>query len=356
MASKGAAFGGVWGGAPRLALCLILLLSLWHAGAWAQGPRDLPTSGMVVALVSRVTGSDFFSGYRKGAERTAAALGMILLVIPAGTTGVSQREAVEKAVGLKARGIILNDVVGPDVDAVLAPALQAGVPVVSFDSTEKDPRVIRVGQDDVAMARLVATQAVADHAGAVRVLVAHITGFPEMDRRYAAWQERVGRAGWHVRSVEMPAGGDVPGQAGERIARAIRRDPGVAVVYAPWDQLAFGAVAALRGTASGGAGGRAVYGSDITDQVIRELGRKGTPWVGTAGTDPAVMGAVCVRTLALRLVGGLPGAPAPVAPVLLTAAFVRGARIGSMEDLERAVPAFAHSPVSVAPWMPEGAR
>ncbi|MFW7268660.1 substrate-binding domain-containing protein [Gluconacetobacter sp. Hr-1-5] len=336
--------------------CLIMLLSLWPTGAWAGSGRGLPTSGMVVALVSRVTGSDFFSSYRMGAERTAAALGMTLLVIPAGTTEGSQRAAVERAIGLKARGVILNDVVGPDVDAVLAPAFRVGMPVVSFDSTETDPRVVRVGQDDAAMARLVARQALVDHKGAAQVLVAHVTGFPETDRRYAAWQEIVGGAGWRGRTLETPSTGDVRRQAEDGIARAIRRDPAVDVVYAPWDQLAYGAVAALRNMAPGAGERRAVYGSDITDQVIRELGRKGTPWVATAGTNPSVLGAVCVRTLALRLTGVAVGTPLVVAPVLLTAGFVQGAGVRSMEDLERTVPAFAHSPVSVAAWMPDSAR
>lgn len=337
-----------------LSLCLIMLLSFWHTGAQAR--TGLPTSGMVVALVSRVTGSDFFAGYRSGAEKTATALGMTLLVIPAGATEQSQRAAVEKAVALKARGIILNDVVGPYVDAVLAPALQAGLPVVSFDSTPTDPHVIRIGQDDAAIARLVATQALADHKTRAHVLVVHITGFPETDRRYAVWHAMVSRAGWSEQTLETPATGDVPRQAEERIAQAIRHDPMINMVYAPWDQLDHGAVAALRDTDTVGTAERSVYGSDITPAVLRELGRQGTAWVGTAGTNPSVMGAVCVRTLALHLVGAPLETSLRVAPILLTARFVRNAGIRRMDDLERLVPAFVHSRIAVAPWMPSDAH
>jgi len=73
-------------------------------------------------------------------------------------------------------------------------------------------------------------------------------------------------------------------------------------------------------------------------------------------TNPAVVGEVSVRTLAMLLAGEDPGHNVIVPPTLITQAFLEDNDISNMEDLSKSMPQFAHADVSVPDWMPLPAR
>ena len=78
----------------------------------------------------------------------------------------------------------------------------------------------------------------------------------------------------------------------------------------------------------------------------------GSAWVATVATNPAVVGEVSVRALALLLAGEDPGAQVIVPPTLITQGFLNENNIRNMEELGAAMPQFQHAEVAVADWIP----
>jgi simple sugar transport system substrate-binding protein len=75
-----------------------------------------------------------------------------------------------------------------------------------------------------------------------------------------------------------------------------------------------------------------------------------------AATNPAVVGEVSVRSLALLLAGEDPGASVIVPPTLITLAMLMDNEIKSMQNLAAKLPAFAHAYAATPDWMPLPAR
>jgi simple sugar transport system substrate-binding protein len=78
----------------------------------------------------------------------------------------------------------------------------------------------------------------------------------------------------------------------------------------------------------------------------------GSAWKATAATNPAVVGEVSVRALAMLLAGEDPGAQVIVPPTLITQAQLNELNITNMEELGAKLPAFAHADVATPAWMP----
>ena len=79
-------------------------------------------------------------------------------------------------------------------------------------------------------------------------------------------------------------------------------------------------------------------------------------WAATVATNPAVVGEVGVRSLAIMLTGGDPGRSVIVPPTLITQAFLNAENIKNMEDLGSKMPQFQHADVAMTDWMPLPSR
>lgn len=77
-----------------------------------------------------------------------------------------------------------------------------------------------------------------------------------------------------------------------------------------------------------------------------------SPWRATVATNPAVVGEVSVRALAIMLTDGDPGAQVIVPPTLITQDFLNENNIRNMEDLFAAMPQLSHADVAMTDWMP----
>ncbi|MDB9920115.1 LacI family transcriptional regulator, partial [Amylibacter sp.] len=73
-------------------------------------------------------------------------------------------------------------------------------------------------------------------------------------------------------------------------------------------------------------------------------------------TNPAVVGEVSIRTLAIMLAGGDPGSSVIVPPTLITQSFLNEQNIKNMGDLGAKMPQFQHADVSMTNWMPLPSR
>ena len=90
----------------------------------------------------------------------------------------------------------------------------------------------------------------------------------------------------------------------------------------------------------------------ISTADISAMREAGSAWVATAATNPAVVGEVSVRTLAMLLAGQDPGHSVIIPPTLITQKMLNDNDIKNMADLSAKLPQFAHADVSVPDWMP----
>ncbi len=84
---------------------------------------------------------------------------------------------------------------------------------------------------------------------------------------------------------------------------------------------------------------------------IQEITEADSPWVATVATNPAVVGAVSVRAVALSIAGKDPGRRVVVEPSLLTQKQLRDAGVKTVEELSAKLPAFGQSTVATASWI-----
>jgi simple sugar transport system substrate-binding protein len=95
-----------------------------------------------------------------------------------------------------------------------------------------------------------------------------------------------------------------------------------------------------------------IYSADISTADISAMREPGSAWAATAATNPAVVGEVSVRALAMLLAGEDPGHNVIVPPTLITQKQLNDSDIKNMEELGQKLPQFNHADVAVPGWMP----
>ena len=128
----------------------------------------------------------------------------------------------------------------------------------------------------------------------------------------------------------------------------------ISVFFAPYDEFAKGVKIAV--DEAGLSSDVSIYSADVSTADISAMREAGSAWKATVATNPAVVGEVSVRSLAIMLTGGNPGAQVVVPPTLITQQFLNDNDIKNMEDLSANMPQFAHADVAMTGWMPLPAR
>jgi simple sugar transport system substrate-binding protein len=322
------------------------------AAGLAGAPTPFDKGNVKIALVSYISAGDFFQAYQSGAEAEARKLGIDLRVFPGKQDATEERDQIEQAINLGAKAIIIDHGLPESLRDVAQKALDAGVKVVAFDVTLDNPKIPQVEQSDHLLARLALEQALRENGERFKAAYVYVAGFAPLDRRDEVWTafkqkhagvEEVARFG----TVNATTAASVADQA----KAVLRAHPEITVVFAPYDEFARGVKLAL------GELGRndkvKVYSADVSTADIHEITEPNSPWVATVATNPAVVGAVSVRTAALAVAGQDPGRQIVVEPTLLTQRDLTTAGVTSIEELSAKVPAFGKSKAASAAWIPE---
>ncbi len=130
---------------------------------------------------------------------------------------------------------------------------------------------------------------------------------------------------------------------------ALRAHPEITVVFAPYDEFARGVK--LGAAEAGLADKIKVYSADISTSDIHDIREPGSPWVATSATNPAVVGEVSLRAVALLIAGQNPGKVIDVKPFLITQADLNKNDIKTIRDLDAKLPGFGSSNQATAPWL-----
>ena len=94
-----------------------------------------------------------------------------------------------------------------------------------------------------------------------------------------------------------------------------------------------------------------IYSADVSTSDIQDMREAGSPWAATSATNPAVVGEVSLRAVALMIAGQDPGKVIEVNPVLVTQADLNKNNIKTIADLDSKLPWFGHSDQATASWI-----
>jgi simple sugar transport system substrate-binding protein len=317
----------------------------------AGAPAPFDKGGVKVALVTYISAGDFFQAYQAGAEAQAKALGIDLRIFPGRQDAAEQRDQIQQAINLGVQGLIIDHGLPESLKDVAQQAVDAGIKVIAFDVNLDNKAIPQVEQSDHELARAALDQAIKDNGTSFNAGYVYVAGFAPLDRRNEVWEEIkkanpgiVEKARWGVVNDTTAA------STADQTKAALQANPDITVVFAPYDEFARGVK--LAANELGIADKLKIYSADISTADIQEITEPGSPWVATAATNPAVVGAVSVRAAALAIAGEELPAQIIVKPTLITQKDLLDNGIKTVEDLNTKLPAFGKSDAATASWIP----
>ena len=320
--------------------------------AAAPAPFDKP--GVKVAIVQNSGGGDYFQQYLNGTKKQAEALGIDLAVYDAQGDNATQATQLDQAIAAGVAGIIVRhgfpDTLCPGVNK----ALEAGIKVVIYDVEIQTcaPDAVQTQQSDAVMASLVLDQMVTDVGTDQKVGYVNVLGIAPLDRRDVVWNEYVKKETWTQLFFTGTYTNSTATDTAAMVSNALRANPDVVAIYAPYDELTKGTLSALEQNPDL-KGKVKVYGADISTADIELMTADGSPWMATGATDPNAIGAAVMRTLALNMAGEIgKGEKAEFPPILITQDFLKSKNIKNMVDLRAAEPALNIADIMSAGWIP----
>ncbi|KAE9631875.1 substrate-binding domain-containing protein [Parasedimentitalea maritima] len=329
-------------------------LTLGMGGAALAGdmPAPFDKAGEVkIALVRYLSTGDFFQSYLSGVETQAEALGVDLRVFDSRQDAALQADMVDQAIALGVDGIIIQHGLTESMKDAAQRAVEAGIKVVAFDVNVENTSIPQVEQSDYMLGKLALEQAVVDNGDNFTAGYVYVPGIAPLDRRDVAWED-IKAANPGIKQAAMfgtldnPIANSVANQA----RSVLQANPNINVIFAPYDEFAKGVKIAV--DEAGLTSDIKIYSADVSTADISAMREPGSAWAATVATNPAVVGEVSVRTLALMLAGETPDAQVIVPPTLITQDFLNAEDIKNMGDLGSKMPQFAHADVSMADWMP----
>ena len=315
-------------------------------------PAPFDNAGDVkIALVRYLSTGDFFQAYLSGVESQSAALGVDLRVFDSRQDAALQADMVDQAIALGVDGIIIQHGLTESMQDAAQRAIDAGIKVVAFDVNVENPAIPQVEQSDRDLARLALEQAIKDNGTSFKAGYVYVPGIAPLDRRDETWV-KVKAANPGIKEVAVfgtldnPIANSVANQA----RSVLQANPDITVMFAPYDEFAKGVKIAV--DEAGLSDQIDIYSADVSTADIAAMREPGSAWAATAATNPAVVGEVSVRTLAMLLAGEKVGHNVIVPPTLITQKMLLDSDIKNMADLSAKLPQFAHADVSVPDWMP----
>lgn len=341
----------------KLAAAALIATTGLSGSAMAQSmPAPFDNPGEVqIALVRYLSTGDFFQAYLAGVEAQAEALGVDLRVFDSRQDAALQADMVDQAIALGVDGIIIQHGLTESMREAAQRAVDAGIQVVAFDVNVENAAVPQIEQSDYLLGRMALDQAIEDNGNTWNAGYVYVPGIAPLDRRDVAWQEiraenpgivEVARFG----TLDNPIANSNANQA----RSVLQANQDITVMFAPYDEFAKGVMIAVNEAGLGA--DISIYSADVSTADIAAMREAGSPWKATVATNPAVVGEVSVRALAIMLAGGEPGAQVVVPPTLITQAFLNDNNISNMEDLSAQMPQFQHADVAMTDWMPLPAR
>ncbi len=327
------------------------LASGFGNAAYAEMPAPFDKPGEVtIALVRYLSTGDFFQSYLSGVENQAAALGVDLRVFDSRQDAALQADMVDQAIALGVDGIIIQHGLTESMKDAAQRAVDAGIKVVAFDVNVENAAIPQIEQSDYLLGKLALDQAIADNGATFTAGYVYVPGIAPLDRRDVAWKEvKAANPGITEAAMFGTLDNPIANSVANQARSVLQANPTITVVFAPFDEFAKGVKIAV--DEAGMTESVDIYSADVSTADISAMREPGSAWAATVATNPAVVGEVSVRALALLLAAEKVDASVVVPPTLITQSFLNEQDIKSMEDLGAKMPQFQHADVAMADWM-----
>ncbi|MDB5522357.1 MAG: periplasmic binding domain protein [Rhizobium sp.] len=336
----------------KIGLGLMAATAFGGVSLAADMPKPFDDPGKVkIALVRYLSTGDFFQSYLSGVEAQAKALGVDLRVLDSRQDAALQADMVDQAIALGVNGIIIQHGLTESMKEAAQRAVDAGIKVVAFDVNVENDKIPQVEQSDRDLARLALEQAVKDNGETWTAGYVYVAGIAPLDRRDETWKAfKAKYPGIKEKAMFGTLDNPIANSVANQARSVVTANPDITVMFAPYDEFAKGVKIAV--DEAGMSGNMKIYSADISTSDISAMREAGSAWAATAATNPAVVGQVSVRALAMLLAGEDPGRSVIVPPTLITQKDLNDNDIKNMEDLSAKMPQFAHADVAVPGWMP----
>ncbi len=315
-------------------------------------PAPFDAGPVKIAIVQNSGAGDYFQQWTNGARQQAEAIGFEVQVYDAQADNAKQATDMETAIGSGVAGIIVDHGQTDTMCPLINDALAAGIPVVIYDIAVQDcaPDAVQTQQSDASLADLVLTQMRADLGSDIPVGYVNVLGIAPLDRRHVVWEDYVASNAWAQEFFVGEFTNAVATDNAQLVDAALKANPNVTGIFAPYDELTKGTVSAI--LENNLEDSISAYGIDISNADIEVMTAPNSPWRATATTDPNAIGAAVVRTMALELAGQQGPRLVDFPGVLVTQQFLLDNSITNMVDLRASLPELNLSDIQSADWIP----
>jgi simple sugar transport system substrate-binding protein len=320
--------------------------------AGSELPPPFDAGPVKIAVVQNSGAGDYFQQWTNGAKQQADALGIEYTWYDAQADNAKQATDMETAIGSGVAGIVVDHGQTDTMCPLINDALDAGIPVVIYDIAIQEcaPNAVQTQQSDASLADLSLGQMLEDIGPDQDVGYVNVLGIAPLDRRHVVWEQYKEDNNWNQIFFVGEFTNAVATDNAQLVDAALKANPDVRAIFAPYDELTKGTVSAINDNDL--ADQIWAYGIDISNADIEVMTADGSPWKATATTDPNAIGAAVMRTMILELAGQQGPRTVDFPGVLVTQQFLLDNGITNMVDLRAAMPELNLASVQSADWIP----
>jgi simple sugar transport system substrate-binding protein len=314
-------------------------------------PAPFDKGPVKIAMVRQSGAGDYFQQWGNGASQQAKALGIEMQVYDAQADNAKQSTDMQTAMSSGVSAIIVDHGLADTMNPLIDQAIAKKIPVIIYDVTVTNKEAVVTHQSDADMATKTLELMAKDVGAGAPVGYVNVFGIAPLDRRNTVFEKFVKDNKWNREFFVGKFTNAVATDNAQLVDAALKAHPNVKAIFAPYDELSKGTVSAVLGNNLGSK--IKVYGIDISNADIEVMTKAGSPWVATAATDPAAVGAAVVRAAALKLAGQLPQNDVTFPATLITQQFLIDNKIANMATLRTKLPDLGLLDVNAADWIPK---
>ncbi len=281
-------------------------------GASLEGvPAGLTAKPLKIAVIRNLPSDDHTKQFLDGARTEGESFGFTVDTFIADNDDAKFQELVAQAIEKGYDGLIISHGKKDYSYDMLKPAIDKGIKVVTFDTViDKDgatlPEITTTFQDDFKLAELSLSEIAALKTDGTPARVIKLwwgPGVPPLDRRETIYQKFLEEGKIETLETVGPSNfQDVQGDIAAKVGALLAKYPEgtVDAIWGSWDEMAKGAYKALQ---DAGRTDIKLISIDVSNQDMNLMREEGSIWLSTAAVDPALIGIVDMRLLAMKFAG-----------------------------------------------------
>ena len=316
-------------------------------------PEKFANGEVNIAVVRQLNVGDVYQAWIAGVEDEAERLGVNLTIYNADGDNAKQALQLQQAVATGPDAILIGWGFGDSLQAGLAAAKDAGIPVVASNaSIEASDSVTLVNQSEHLMMKGIMDQWYEDRGGdmAGDVVYVYVAGYRPLDLRNEVWEQfKAEHPGLNQVAQIGVVNANTAAETANQAKAALQANPNTIAIIAPYDEFTKGAALAINEL--GLQDSVKTYGMDISTADIAVMIADNSPWVATATTDMKNFGHVSLRVAAGEVAGSYDGNDLQIPPLVITREDLLEKGVQNVEQLGENFPGLATPGLADAPWM-----